>query len=184
MLKFATALIALGLAAAPLAAQSPAQSGAFAAGPVFTDFGEVASVETTMAIPADTAFAVAFDTATRADVGEINRTLNSAARFINMHVAAGVPRENIRVAVVVHGRASLDLTRSAFYAEHQEGAENANAMAIEALLANNVEIILCGQTAAYYEIGVADLLPGVDMALSAMTAHALLQQDGYTVNPF
>jgi len=27
-------------------------------------------------------------------------------------------------------------------------------------------------------------LPGVTMALSAMTAHALLQQDGYTLNPF
>jgi hypothetical protein len=29
-----------------------------------------------------------------------------------------------------------------------------------------------------------DLLPGVEMALSAMTAHALLQQQGYTFNPF
>jgi len=29
-----------------------------------------------------------------------------------------------------------------------------------------------------------DLLPNVEMALSAMTAHALLQQDGYTLNPF
>jgi len=28
------------------------------------------------------------------------------------------------------------------------------------------------------------LAPGVEMTLSAMTAHALLQQDGYTMNPF
>jgi len=28
------------------------------------------------------------------------------------------------------------------------------------------------------------LLPGVEMALSAMTAHAILQQEGYTLNPF
>lgn len=180
MRTFATALTAACLIASPLAAQPDV----FRTGPVFTDFGQTADVETTMAIPADTQFAVAFDTATRADVGEINRTLNSAARFINMHVAAGVPRENIRVAVVVHGQASLDLTRAEFYAARQDGAENANAAAIEALLANNVQIILCGQTAAYYEIGLGDLLPGVDMALSAMTAHALLQQEGFTVNPF
>ena len=34
--------------------------------------------------------------------------------------------------------------------------------------------------------GVAneDLLPGIEVGLSAMTAHALLQQQGYTVNPF
>lgn len=180
MLKPATALLALSLAAAPLAAQSSA----FHPGPVFTEFGNVASVETTFEIPADASFAVAFDTSTRADVGEINRTLGSAARFINMHVEAGVPVENIRVAVVVHGQASLDLTKAEFYAERQDGAENANAAAIEALISNNVQIILCGQTAAYYEIGNDDLLPGVDMALSAMTAHALLQQGGYTVNPF
>lgn len=180
MRKTAAALTALCLAATPLAAQSDA----FHAGPVFTEFGQIADVTTTMAIPADASFAVAFDTSTRADAGEINRTLNSAARFINMHVAAGVPRENIRVAVVVHGQASLDLTRPAFYAARQDGADNANAPAIETLLANNVQIILCGQTAAYYGIGVEDLLPGVDMALSAMTAHALLQQDGFTVNPF
>lgn len=180
MRKFMLALAGLLYAATPLSAQSPA----FHAGPVFTEFGQIASIETTMAIPADASFAIAFDTATRADIGEINRTLNSAARFINMHVEAGVPLENIRVAVVVHGGASLDLTRNAFYAARQDGADNANAAAIAALLDNGVQIILCGQTAAYYEIGVADLLPGVDMALSAMTAHALLQQQGFTLNPF
>jgi len=47
-----------------------------------------------------------------------------------------------------------------------------------------VRVILCGQTAAYYDISNDDLLPGVEMALSAMTAHALLQQEGYTLNPF
>jgi len=184
MFKPAPALLALplflGLAAAPLSAQSSA----FHPGPVFTEFGNVASVETTMEIPADAAFAIAFDTSTAADLGEINRTLGSAARFINMHVEAGVPQDNIRVAVVVHGSAGFDLTNAERYGAHYEGAENANAAAIEALIANNVQIILCGQSAAYYEIGVGDLLPGVDMALSAMTAHALLQQAGFTLNPF
>ena len=179
LLKSSAALIALSLAVSPLAAQADA----FQAGPVFTEFGRHAPVETTMEVPAGTSFAIAFDTHTRAEVGEINRTLGNAARFINMHVAAGVPLENIRVAVVVYGLASLDLTRTEFYAERQDGAENANASVIEALLANNVRIILCGQSAAYYEIGLDDLLPGVEVALSAVTAHALLQQEGYTLNP-
>jgi intracellular sulfur oxidation DsrE/DsrF family protein len=47
-----------------------------------------------------------------------------------------------------------------------------------------VKIIVCGQTAAYYGVKTDELLPGVQMALSAMTAHALLQQQGYTLNPF
>lgn len=180
MFKPMIALLALGFAAAPLSAQSDA----FHPGPVFTEFGDVASVETTFEIPADAEFAVAFDTSTAAEPGEISRTLNSAARFINMHVAAGVPLEKIRVAIVVHGSAGFDLTNAASYGGRHDGAENANAAAIASLIANNVRIILCGQSAAYYEIGVEDLLPGVDMALSAMTAHALLQQDGFTLNPF
>jgi len=34
------------------------------------------------------------------------------------------------------------------------------------------------------DIREADLLPGITMAPSAITAHALLQQQGYTLNPF
>ena len=55
---------------------------------------------------------------------------------------------------------------------------------IEALLAEDVRFILCGQSAAALGIQRQSLAPGVQMALSAMTAHALLQQQGYTLNPF
>jgi len=55
---------------------------------------------------------------------------------------------------------------------------------IKELTENGVEIYLCGQSAAYYGIEKKDLLPNVRMALSAMTAHAILQQKDYTVNPF
>ncbi len=172
------------LASFALFSPAMAQPDSFQPGPVISEFGAVAPVETTMDIPADARFAVVFDTSARADAGEINRTLNSAARFINMHAAAGIDPSDIRVAVVVHGGAFVDLTNNDTYAARQEGTDNANVAAIETLLANNVRIILCGQTAAYYEIGVDDLVPGVEMALSAMTAHALLQQEGYTLNPF
>jgi intracellular sulfur oxidation DsrE/DsrF family protein len=43
---------------------------------------------------------------------------------------------------------------------------------------------VCGQSAAFNDVTNEDLLPGVHMALSAMTAHAQLQQEGYTLNPF
>lgn len=55
---------------------------------------------------------------------------------------------------------------------------------IAALIDHGVRIIVCGQSAAYYDVRTDDLLPDVEMALSAMTAHALLQQQGYTLNPF
>ncbi|GGB71376.1 DsrE family protein [Blastomonas aquatica] len=156
----------------------------FHAGTVISDFGPVAMVEGHEPLPADATFSVAFDVGEAAKPGAINRTLESAARFINMHAEAGVPREAVRVAVVVHGPASFDLTNAAAYNQKHGGASNANLAAIAALIENGAEIHLCGQSAAGQGITRADLAPGVKMSLSAMTAHALLQQRGYTLNPF
>ncbi|GAB2489362.1 DsrE family protein [Arenimonas alkanexedens] len=151
----------------------------FTAGPAIKEFGAVAAVPSAAPIAASTRFQVAFDVATAAEPGSLNRQLESAARFINMHVAAGVPKENLNLAIVVHGGAAMDLTRDAKF-----GSANPNAALIAALHEAGVSIQLCGQTAAYRDISAEDLLPGVTMALSAMTAHAQLQQAGYTVNPF
>lgn len=156
----------------PLAAQGLS---AFKTGPVFAEFGPHAPVEGINTLPADSEFAVAFDVAKPAEAGERNRSFESAARFINMHVAHGVPEENIRIAVVVHGKAVHDLLAS---------EENASSVMVRDMLDHGVRFIVCGQSAAGLGVKQDDLLSGVEMALSAMTAHALLQQNGYTVNPF
>ncbi len=151
----------------------------FKVGPVIKEYGNVAAVPSAPPIDASARFQVAFDVATAAESGKLNRQLESAARFINMHVAAGVPKENLKLAIVVHGGAAIDLTRDAKF-----GSVNPNAGLIAALQEAGVSIQLCGQTAVARDISADDLLPGVTMALSAMTAHAQLQQAGYTLNPF
>ncbi|MBX7483938.1 DsrE family protein [Qipengyuania qiaonensis] len=165
-------LAPLLLLAAPLAAQDMS---VFKTGPVFTRFGPHAPVEGIGEVPADSEFAVAFDVLEPADEGKLNRRLESAARFINMHVAHGVAEENIRVAVVVHGKAVNDLLAK---------PDNTSADMVQVMLEHGVRFIVCGQSAAVYGVTQEDLIPGVEMALSAMTAHALLQQAGYTENPF
>ena len=172
------------ISACALASPASAQMENFKTGPVFEDFGPTAQVQTDVPIPAETKFNIAFDVATKAEAGKLNRTFESAARFINMHVAAGVPAEDIKIAIVIHGGASHDLTNSEFYAKRNEGAANGSASAIAELQKHGVEFHLCGQSAAAHGIKNDDLLPGVKMQLSAMTAHALLQQAGYTLNPF
>ncbi|MDO9489432.1 MAG: DsrE family protein [Sphingomonadaceae bacterium] len=172
----------LMLLAAPAAAAPPRPG--FVAGPVFSDFGHIAPVASDLAIPADAAFKVAFDLSAKATPGEISKTIDSAARFINMHVAAGVPVANVKVAIVVHGAASGDLLKPEAYAARNNGAVNGSVAAIAALTSHGVDIWLCGQSAVASSIDKADLIPGVKMALSAMTAFALLQRQGYTVNPF
>jgi intracellular sulfur oxidation DsrE/DsrF family protein len=165
-----------GLAAAiALPVLAWAGPGDFAPGPVIEEFGPVAPVEGALPIPEGTEFRISFDTKDQAAEGELNSKLTAAARFLNMQAAAGVPVENIHLAIVVHGTAVHDVTRD---------SAGANADLVAALVEHGVEIFVCGQSAVWYDVAADDLLPGVSMSLSAMTAHALLQADGYTLNPF
>jgi intracellular sulfur oxidation DsrE/DsrF family protein len=158
--------------AAPAAAQDMS---AFETGPVLDEFGPHAPVPGVDQLPADAEFQIAFDVSEPAGESGPNRGFMAAARFLNMHVAAGVPEENIRLVVVVHGKASRELLSA---------DDNPSRALVEALLAEDVRFVLCGQSAVAYGIEPQDLIPGVEMSLSAMTAHAVLQQRGYTVNPF
>lgn len=165
-----------------LASSVQAQMSSFKKGTVIEGFGKSAAV-TTHTVSNDAQFKVAFDVGQAAEGGVVNRKFDSLARFINMHVAAGVDRKNIQLALVVHGKASFDLLDNATYQKlHKQ--DNPNKPLLQALMANNVQVILCGQTAAAYEIDISQLVEGSEVELSAMTAHALLQQAGYTVNPF
>lgn len=167
--------------ATPAAAQDMS---AFTTGPVFKTFGPHAPVEGIAQVPADTEFAHSFDVAKPGEEGQRNRGFESAARFINMHVAAGVPEDNIRVAVVVHGPAVLDLLSAEGWSAHGKAGDNPNAAMVREMLDHGVQFIVCGQSAAAQGVKASELMPGVEMGLSAMTAHALLQQRGYTLNPF
>lgn len=171
------------ITAAPLAAQDMS---AFKPGPVLESFGPHAPVPGMSAVPAGTKFAIAYDVSAPAAEGSANRGFEAAARFLNMHVAAGVPEANIRLVVVVHGKASLELLSDAAHAANplSRRGDNPSGKLVAALLEEDVRFILCGQSAAAYGIKAEDLIPGVELSLSAMTAHALLQQQGFTVNPF
>lgn len=151
-----------------------ADESAFTKGPLLTDFGPVADVKVTLAIPEGAVFRHSFDISSAASEGSLNRSLVSAARLLNMHARAGLPPKATQLAMVIHGKAVIDVSDEL----------SPNAALVAALVEKDVRIIVCGQSAAYYDVATADLLPGVEMAVSAMTAHALLQQQGYTINPF
>ncbi len=172
-------LAGLALSAAPAAAQDGARTG-----PVFDGFGPHVAVEGIEAVPADTEFAHSFDVSRRAEGAQRNRGFESAARFVNMHAAHGVDPDNMRVAVVVHGGAVLDLLTDEARARLGHGETNPSGDMVRAMLDEGVRFIVCGQSAVGQGVSQADLIEGTEMALSAMTAHALLQQRGYTVNPF
>lgn len=175
------AVLSLMLMAAPVLAQD--RSG-FGPGPVLPDVGPIAPVESDLPIPKGTRFRIAFDVRAKAEPGVLSRQIETAARTLNMHVAAGVPKQDVQIVVIVHGPAGWDLVKDEVYAPRNGGKSNASAVAVQKLIGAGVEFYLCGQSAASQGIRKADLLPGVKMSLSAITAHALYQQRGYTLNPF
>lgn len=148
-------------------------------GPVFTSFGSWAPIDNMQDIPADQHYRAIFDASKGAEPGDINSRIDSAARYINLLVSAGVPRENIEVAIVVHGSASWDVVTNAAYARKYPGKENATAPAIAEMAAQGVEFYICGQAAHHHGIANEDLLPGVTMTLSQTVATTILQNRGF-----
>lgn len=178
---FRAAALILLLIAAPALAQSRV---GFVPGPVLPDVGPIAPVESDLPLPKGTQMKIAFDVSAKATPGALSRQIETAARTLNMHVAAGVPQKDMQIVVVVHGAGAMDLLKPEVYAARNDGKANGSMDAIRKLIGAGVEFYLCGQTAMGQNITKADLLPGVKMSLSAITAHAVYQQRGYTLNPF
>lgn len=175
------AILSLMLMAAPALAQDRSS---FTFGPVLKDVGPIAAVESDLPIPKGTVFKIAFDLRAKADPGTLSRQIETAARTLNMHVANGVPQKDVHIVLIFHGPAVTDLLNATAYGARNDGKANASADAVAKLIGQGVEFIVCGQSAASMGVKKTDLLPGVKMALSAITAHALYQQRGYTLNPF
>lgn len=151
-------------------------------GPVVPDFGPVFEVEG-MEVPVDTEreYRVVFDVAqSPSEADGPNRYLGSVARFLNMHARAGVPREQMHVAVVLHGSAGKDALQQEPYRERY-GADNPNFDLIRQLGEAGVDFYICGQSAMGRGLANDELMPEIRMALSAMTARAMLQAEGYEV---
>lgn len=150
------------------------------AGPVITDFGKVYQIDNPD-IPSDytEVYKAVFDVYdSPSGRGVINPQLETAARYLNLHVKGGIAPENLKVALVVHGKATEDLLRpQEFLKKH--GTPSANAALVRKLLDAGVSIAVCGQSATSRQIGREQTIEGVQWALSAMTALVHYQNKGY-----
>lgn len=153
-------------------------------GPVIEGFGPVFAVPDADFAPIDATYSLVFDVAQGAsEPGQVNARIATLARFLNMHGAAGVPVENMHLALVLHGSAGKDALDNAGFNDRY-GIDNPNLPLLEALAAAGVEIFLCGQTAYSRGLPKAELAEPVTLALSAMTALAAYQAKGYGLIAF
>lgn len=155
------------------------------AGPIITNYGKVWEINDPDFIVDHTKeFKVVFDIMNSPeDHSAINATIETAARFLNMHAQSGIPMEQLKVALVVHNKASKDIITNAAY-KKRYGTDNPNSELVKALLDSGGQIIFCGQSSLSRDFPKEELIDGVQMSLSAMTALIQLQDEDYRLIKF
>lgn len=154
-------------------------------GPIIADYGKVWQIQNQdYKIEKNTQLKVVFDIMNSPeDPSALNRSIETAARFLNMHAQSGVSKENMKVALVVHNKASKDIiTNEAYSARY--GMDNPNAEIVQQLINVGVDFIFCGQSSLSRDFPIEDTINGVQLSLSAMTALIQLQNNGYRLIKF
>jgi intracellular sulfur oxidation DsrE/DsrF family protein len=157
-----------------------------ASGPVIQSTGRSFVVENpTFRAPAGHVFKMLYEiNAGGDDTTKMNAQLTTMARFYNIHARNGYPLANLKAAAVVHDGGWGTILNDSAYAARFGGARNPSRKLVEELVAAGAQIILCGQTAGSRNIARSDLIPGVLVATSAMTALSVLGADGYRLVPW
>ena len=181
----AAALFALAAPASLVAQQGrPSVPGLTQSGPLIQSGGRSVQVDdATFKFPDGHVFKAVY-VIDRADSVEANQQLTTIARFLNLHARHGIPKERLHAAAVVHGTGWMSLLSDSAYGMRFPGKVNPSRRLVEELLANNVQLVLCGQTAGFRGVKREELLPGVQLGLSAMTALNVFQSQGYQFNPW
>lgn len=154
-------------------------------GPVIVHFGEVFKVDhPDFKVDSTKEYKAVFDIMESPETHlEINPSIETAARFLNMHTQSGVPVSQLKVALVFHNKASKDVMNDEAY-QKRYGTINPNQELIKALLDAGGQIIFCGQSANARGIPKEAIIDGVQLSLSAMTALIQLQDEQYRLIKF
>jgi len=155
------------------------------AGPIIENHGKVWNIKSAdIAVDTSREYKVVFDIMdSPEDKNALNAKIETAARFLNMHAQAGVPVKNLSAILVVHNAASKDIIADVAY-QKKYGTNNPNSALVNELLQAGVEFIFCGQSSVSRGFPKEDLIPGVQLSLSAMTALIQLQDEGYRLIKF
>lgn len=112
------------------------------------------------------------------NINNVNGMLYGAGRQLNLHLAAGIPRKNIDMVLVVHGFILNSLLNNEAY-QKKYHTDNPNIPIVEELQKAGVKFVACGQSMFYMNIKKEELIPGIKVALSAQTALSTYQLKHY-----
>jgi len=112
------------------------------------------------------------------DTNNINAGLTEIARIINLHVAAGIPKDHIHPVIISHAKALFSLfNNDAYLAKFKK--DNPNIRVVNEMMTAGIKFIACGQAMNFLDIKKEQFYPGVKVALSAKTTLSYYIQQGY-----
>ncbi|MFD0797359.1 DsrE family protein [Maribacter chungangensis] len=154
-------------------------------GPIIKDYGPVWDItDPDFKTDVTKTYRAVFDImSSPEDPSQVNASLETAARFLNMHAQNGIPLKQLKVALIVHNKASKDVANSTAY-QKKYGVKNPNEELLRQLMDSGAEVIFCGQSSVSRGFPKEDLVTGVQISLSAMTALIQLQDDNYRLIKF
>ena len=122
---------------------------------------------------------IVFDITADGKPDEVNKGLESVARYLNLTAEAGLRPADTKLALVLHGGATKAALGDVAYAKQMAGIKNPNLELINELKACGVEVYVCGQSLARNKFTREEVDGNVLVAVSAMTVNANKQLDGY-----
>ncbi len=104
--------------------------------------------------------------------------LEVVARLYNLHIYGGVPQKNLHIAAVIYAGGTLATLNNEEY-HKRFGIDNPNIKLIKELKDAGVEIMVCGQSVMKGNVDPATIDPGVEVAISRLTAVSTFEMKGY-----
>jgi intracellular sulfur oxidation DsrE/DsrF family protein len=184
MRSFAMLSLALGLFAA-VSAQAQEPEFVF---PLIRGYGGIA-VQPAAAEPPQAGAKIVFDITADSSPVEVNRALESVARYLNLNAQAGNKATDLKLGLVLHGKATRCALSDAAYARVTAASDaepaslavdkNPNRPLLAELKKHGVELYVCGQSLARNKYALRDVASELTVAASAMTVNVNKQRAGY-----
>ncbi|MEW4489953.1 DsrE family protein [Thalassoglobus sp. JC818] len=187
-----TSLMILALASA-IHSQANAQSSATASptageesfqysNPRIADFGKVVNLPEAAHQPREGS-KIVVDITKGSDPDKLNSAIEKVCRFVNIYAGAGKNSADVRIAVVLHGDATLAVLNDAAYATRFKTNGNPSLACLRQLKDAGVDVFVCGQSLIGTGAKPSEVSDQAKVAVSALTALVNLQKDGYAYLP-
>ena len=112
----------------------------------------------------------------------VHQSIDKLARMVNLHIAAGIPKENLAIVAVFHNAATPNILSDEAY-QKKFNVPNPNTALMNELAENGVQFFICGQSLRIRKLTDEKRNPNIKVTLSAMVLLSTLQLKGFVLMP-